>query len=120
MFDKNHFAEILEKINSSYPTMTEFATKANLDRTYISKYINKKLNNPPTPKILEKLATASNGIASYYDLMKVCDYIDSSNEVTYSALYSYSSSICMCPVYGEIAARSAKLGGRMYRRLSSD
>ena len=62
MFDKKEFADILKKINSTYSTMTEFAQKACFDRTYISKYINMKLDNPPTPKVLKKIANASNGI----------------------------------------------------------
>ena len=76
MFDKVKFAEIISKINSTYDTMTEFSKKANFDRTYISKYINQKLNNPPTPKILKKLADASNNITTYEELMEVCGYID--------------------------------------------
>lgn len=75
MFNKKIFSDILSKINSTYSTMTDFAKKASFDRTYISKYINMKLDNPPTPKILEKIANASNGITSYYELMSVCDYI---------------------------------------------
>lgn len=76
MFNKEKFSSILKEINSTYSSMTEFAQKASFDRTYISKYINMKLDNPPTPKILEKLANASNGVTSYYELMKICDYID--------------------------------------------
>ncbi len=75
MFLKDEFSNILSQINATYPTMTEFATFAKLDRTYISKYINKKLDNPPTPKILEKIANASKGLVSYEHLMQVCGYI---------------------------------------------
>ena len=71
MFDKETFSNVLKKINSTYSTMTEFAQKADFDRTYISKYINMKLDNPPSPKILEKIANASNNITSYVDLIKV-------------------------------------------------
>lgn len=53
MFNKEKFSSILKEINSTYSSMTEFAQKASFDRTYISKYINMKLDNPPTPKILE-------------------------------------------------------------------
>ena len=74
MFEKDTFSNILSNINSSYSSMTDFAKKANLDRTYISKYINKKLKNPPTPKILEKIANASNGITTYESLMRICGY----------------------------------------------
>lgn len=74
MFEKDMFSNILSNINNSYSSMTEFAKKANLDRTYISKYINKKLENPPTPKILEKIASASNEITTYETLMRICGY----------------------------------------------
>lgn len=76
MFNKKEFSIILSKINKSYQTMTEFAQKADCDRTYISKYINMKLDNPPTPKILEKIANASNGIVTYKQLMLMCNYLD--------------------------------------------
>lgn len=75
MFKKDEFANILQRINSTYDTMTEFGKKAFLDRSYISKYINKKLDNPPSPKILLKIADASNGIISYFELMNICGYI---------------------------------------------
>lgn len=76
MFDLDTFSKILDKINSTYDTMSDFAMKASLDRTYISKYINKKLNNPPSPEIIKKIANASNGITTYYELMEICGYID--------------------------------------------
>lgn len=76
MFNQDKFANILEKINKTYDTMTDFGKNASFDRTYISKYINKKLNNPPTPKILEKIAKASHGITNYKELMQICGYLD--------------------------------------------
>ena len=74
MFFKDEFSKILSNINNTYSTMTEFANKADFDRTYISKYIHKNLDNPPTPKILEKIAHASKGITTYEELMRVCGY----------------------------------------------
>ena len=76
MFDQNKFASILKEINETYNTMTDFGKSASFDRTYISKYINKKLSNPPTPKILEKIAKASNGVTTYSELMDICGYLD--------------------------------------------
>lgn len=76
MFNKDFFANILKKINDEYPSMTEFAKQASLDRSYISKYINKKLSNPPTPKILSGISNASKGITTYDELMKICGYIN--------------------------------------------
>lgn len=74
MFNQDQFANLLRKINETYSTMTDFAKSASFDRTYISKYINKKLDNPPTPKILEKIANSSNGLVTYEELMEICGY----------------------------------------------
>lgn len=76
MFDSKLFSEILQKISNSYSSMTEFSEKSGVNRTYLSKYINMKLNSPPTPKILEKISNSSNGLISYAQLMEVCGYID--------------------------------------------
>lgn len=80
MFDKNKFSKILKQINETYDSMTEFAQKASFDRSYISKYINLKLDNPPTPKILKKIAQSSNNVVSYPELMNICGYIDKDND----------------------------------------
>ena len=74
MFNVKRFSEILEKISDSYSSISEFAEKSEVNRTYLSKYINMKLDNPPTPKILEKIANASNRITSYDELMFICGY----------------------------------------------
>lgn len=76
MFNKEKFSILLSKINNEYPSMTEFAKKASLDRSYISKYISQKLNNPPTPRILLGIANASNGLTTYEHLMQICGYIN--------------------------------------------
>ena len=75
MFDKLKFSQILNNINNTYATMTEFSEKSGVNRTYLSQYINHKLNNPPSPKILEKIANSSNGITTYNELMQICGYI---------------------------------------------
>lgn len=76
MFDKNKFSQILKNIKETYSSQEDFAKNADFDRTYISKYINTKYSNPPTPKILEKIANASKGITTYKELMIICGYID--------------------------------------------
>lgn len=76
MFNKEKFSNILSKINNEYNNMSEFANTANFDRTYISKYINKRLSNPPTPKILKGIAVASKEITTYEELMYICGYAD--------------------------------------------
>lgn len=75
MFDIKRFSNILQKISDSYSSISEFAEKSEVNRTYLSKYINQKLDNPPTPKILIKIANASKGITTYEELMTVCGHI---------------------------------------------
>ena len=79
MFYKEEFSKILKQINSKYTSMTEFAKSADFDRTYISKGINLKLQNPPTPEILKKIANSSKGVTSYIELMYICGYITEEN-----------------------------------------
>lgn len=74
MFDKKEFSHILQKITDIYASISEFSEKSEVNRTYLSKYINMKLDNPPTPKILSKIADAAHGIVSYEDLMVICGY----------------------------------------------
>lgn len=76
MFNKEIFSKILSDIHGNYENMTEFAKAAAFDRSYISKYIHKRLDNPPSPKILERIANASKGITTYNELMFICGYTD--------------------------------------------
>lgn len=76
MFDKIKFAKILSNINDTYDTMTEFATNSKVNRTYLSQYINQKLDTPPSPKVLLKIASSSHNLTSYEELMQICGYIE--------------------------------------------
>lgn len=75
MFDKNKFAQVLKNINETYDSQRDFAKKSEINRTYLSQYMNMKLDEPPKPRILEKLANFSNGITTYEELMTICGYI---------------------------------------------
>lgn len=76
MFDREKFANILKKINETYINQTEFATRSDVNRTYLSQYMNLKLSSPPSPKILAGIANASKGITTYDELMSICGYIN--------------------------------------------
>lgn len=80
MFNIKSFSNILQKITDTYTSISEFAEKSEVNRTYLSKYINMKLDNPPTPKILEKIANASNNIITYKQLMIMCGYLEDETE----------------------------------------
>ena len=77
MFNAEKFSEILNKIINRYDNISDFANIAGMSRSYISKYIHKKLPSPPTPKVLEKISENSNGITNYDELMQICGYLDS-------------------------------------------
>lgn len=81
MFDKDRFSDILKTINGTYGSQRNFAKKSGINRTYLSQYMNIKLDNPPKPDMLKKLATNSNGVTTYDELMEVCGYSKSSNNV---------------------------------------
>ena len=76
MFDKEKFAQILKRINDTYNNQRDFAKHSNINRTYLSQYMNMKLDEPPKPIILERLANNSNGLIDYNKLMEICGYID--------------------------------------------
>lgn len=75
MFNIEKFSVVLQKISDSYNSISEFAETSEVNRTYLSKYINKKLNTPPSPKVLMKIANNSNNIVTYEQLMEMCGYI---------------------------------------------
>ena len=79
MFDKIKFAQILKNITETYESQREFSKKSAINRTYLSQYMNMKLDNPPTPKILKRIADSSKGITSYDELMTMCGYFEQNN-----------------------------------------
>lgn len=79
-FNKELFSMVLTEIYNKYPNQRSFAKRANINRTYISKYINKKIYVPPSAKILRRLAKASKGTTTYQELMQICGYLED-NEI---------------------------------------
>ena len=82
MFNQQKFSEILNNIVKKYDSISDFANVSSLGRSYISKYINLKLDSPPSPKILEKISNHSKNVTNYYELMQVCGYIIDEGSVT--------------------------------------
>lgn len=76
MFEQEKFSKILNKIVDQYGSTVAMSNAAHVGRSYLSKYINKKIPSPPTPKILEKIAEASMGLTNYDELMQVCGYLN--------------------------------------------
>ena len=88
MFDKNKFAQIIKDIKEHYDSQEDFAEKSRIGRTYISGYMNGKIDKPPKPEILGKLADASKGAIDYEELMAVCGYSEKSLETIVYNIYT--------------------------------
>lgn len=74
MFDKITFAKKINQIKELYPTQEEFCKQSGIGRTSISQYMNAKLESPPKPQMLDKIALASHGLVTYNELMCICGY----------------------------------------------
>lgn len=93
MFNKIDFANILKKINSLYENQTSFAEASDVNRTYLSQYMNLKLDAPPSPKILKGIANASKGLTTYDDLMQICGHIDVIDNFFEDSIHQQGNSI---------------------------
>lgn len=80
MFDKKEFRLLLEKALGNR-TKTEYAQASGVNRTYISKLLNEKLDNPPTPDIIKRLANVAHNGITYEQLMKAAGYLDTSIDI---------------------------------------
>ncbi len=78
MFDKYLFKKQLETLMEGMNTV-EFSEKTGFNRTYLSKYINLKLDRPPSPELLKSISGEK---ISYMELMISCGYIDKINILT--------------------------------------
>ena len=105
MFNKEEFSRILLKIQANYNNQEDFAKYSGIGRTSISQYINCKIEIPPKPHLLEKLADASKGITNY-NLSKNIHTLDKSRSPAMNSIKNYFKYIkllkylnlkkCMC------------------------
>lgn len=74
MFNKEEFSKILLNIQANYNNQEDFARYSGIGRTSISQYINCKIEIPPKPHLLEKIAQSSKGLTNYNELLWICGY----------------------------------------------
>ena len=84
VFDKDRFADFLKKAIGDRTT-TDYADLTGVNRTYISKLLNKKLLSPPSPGIIKGLASNAYHNISYEDLMITAGYLPN----TYTKVVEY-------------------------------
>lgn len=92
MFQKHLFQQQLEKLLNG-ATTTEFAERTGFNRTYLSKYLNLRLDRPPSPDLLKAIAGPQ---VSYEELMVSCGYLS-------AEIHPVSSSVRV-PVLGAVHA----------------
>lgn len=73
-FDKKRFSELLKNTIGSNRTITEFSGECNLARPYISKFINCKLDTPPSPEAISKMASVARNNITECDLLVAAGY----------------------------------------------
>lgn len=74
MFDKEKLSEIIKKCQGEM-SLNEFARLTDVDVGYLSRLINMKKKNPPSPNILKKLSDKTTFV-TYEELMEICGYIN--------------------------------------------
>lgn len=80
MFDLDKFAELLKKAIGDR-TSVDYADLVDVNRTYISKLMNKKLSNPPSPDIIKRLASKAYHNITYQDLMIAAGYSEEQKKI---------------------------------------
>lgn len=81
MFNKERFSILLQK-SLGERTETEYSNQSGVNRTYISKFLNKRIENPPSPYLLKKLADFSHNNVTYMQFMASCGYVKYDNNIT--------------------------------------
>jgi transcriptional regulator with XRE-family HTH domain len=79
MFDKLRFKKILEEALGDRKT-TEYAEESGVNRTYLSKYLNLRLDSPPGPEIIKRLAEKAHNNVTYEDLMSAAGFLSNINQ----------------------------------------
>jgi HTH-type transcriptional regulator, competence development regulator len=74
MFVKESFSKVLQ-LALGDRTKEDYAKESGVSRAYISKCINKRIDNPPSPEILKRLADKAHNGVTYNDLMQTAGYI---------------------------------------------
>lgn len=95
MFQEHLFKEQLIKLMNG-KTSTEFAEITGFNRTYLSKYLNLKLDRPPSARLLQNIASS---IVNYEDLLVSCGYLHSTSKINQS-----NNSIIKLPIVGSVHA----------------
>lgn len=122
MFDKKKFAIIIEKIKKEYENQEKFSEASGINRTYLSKYMNMRIDEAPTPSTLYKLASASKGITTYDELLKICGYYEKNKIVPSinSQIHTNKNSVYAIPLFTFINGELVNTESDVWFELTPD
>lgn len=89
MYNQDRFIELLKKCQGTN-SLNEFAKLSNVDSGYLSRILNKKKTNPPSPSILKKISLNFGNIVTYEELMEACGYFTGRVNNSLFDSYNYS------------------------------
>lgn len=81
MDDKFAELALLVKKAIGNRSQNQFALKSGVNSGHLSRILNGKINNPPEPDTLKKIAANSQGNVTYQELMIASGHIDASIKV---------------------------------------
>lgn len=115
MFDKKKFAIIIEKIKNEYDSQEKFSEASGINRTYLSQYMNMRIDEAPTPGTLYKLASASKGITTYDALLSICGYYDSKRDKLKNSLrYNVEFPVYAIPLFTSVNGELVSTGSDVW------
>lgn len=76
MFNKELFSELLINARGDRNNK-QYADDSGVSRAYISGYINKSMDSPPTPDVIKRLCNVAHNSVMYEQLMNAAGYINS-------------------------------------------
>jgi transcriptional regulator with XRE-family HTH domain len=78
MFNKDKFVELLILAQGNERSLNQFANACQISPAHISRYMRKLLANPPSPDLLKRIASVSEGRVTYEELMDAVGYLPES------------------------------------------
>lgn len=75
-FNKEDFSSLLKNAIGSTRTITEFSKECRVARPYISKFLNCKLDNPPSEEVINRFAEKARNDVTKTDFLIAAGYIE--------------------------------------------
>jgi len=78
-FNKEYFSRLLKRAIGSN-TLREFSKNTGVSAGYLSRFTACSIENPPSPEVIKKISSKSEGRVVYRDLMEAAGYIEENKD----------------------------------------